>query len=77
VQDRIWDQRDAVWNLLKANAVIYVCGDGLHMAPDVRATCLRIYAEKTKTSPDASEAWLRKLEETQRYLVDVFGQKKL
>jgi cytochrome P450/NADPH-cytochrome P450 reductase len=77
VQDRIWEQRDSLWKLLEADAVIYVCGDGLHMAPDVRATFLRVHAEKTKASPETSEAWLRKREDTQRYLVDVFGQKKL
>jgi cytochrome P450/NADPH-cytochrome P450 reductase len=77
VQDRIWEQRAAVWDLLDRKAVIFVCGDGLHMAPDVRATFLRIHAEKTRSSPEASEEWLRGLEEAQRYLVDVFGQKKL
>jgi cytochrome P450/NADPH-cytochrome P450 reductase len=77
VQDRIWDQRDSLWDLIEKNAVIYVCGDGLHMAPDVRATFLRMHAEKTKSGPEASETWMRSLEESQRYLVDVFGQKKL
>jgi cytochrome P450/NADPH-cytochrome P450 reductase len=77
VQDRIWDQRDALWDLIEKNAVIYVCGDGLHMAPDVRATFLRMHAEKTRSSREASENWMRELEEAQRYLVDVFGQKKL
>jgi cytochrome P450/NADPH-cytochrome P450 reductase len=77
VQDRIWEQRDALWDLIEKNAVIFVCGDGLHMAPDVRATFLRMHAEKTRSSLEASEGWMRGLEEAQRYLVDVFGQKKL
>jgi cytochrome P450/NADPH-cytochrome P450 reductase len=76
VQDRIWEQRDLIWDLLQKNAVIYVCGDGLHMAPDVRATFARIHVEITRSQPEVAEAWLIKLEQEQRYLVDVFGQKK-
>ncbi|MDQ3232995.1 MAG: cytochrome P450, partial [Pseudobdellovibrionaceae bacterium] len=76
VQDRIWEQRDSIWELLQKNALIYVCGDGLHMAPDVRATFARIYAEKAKADANGCETWLRDLENSQRYLVDVFGQKK-
>lgn len=76
VQDRIWEQRDHIWNLLQSKAVIYVCGDGLHMAPDVRTTFARIHIEKTQGTPDAAEQWLKNLDHEQRYLVDVFGQKK-
>ncbi len=76
VQDRIWEQRDKVWNLLESNAVIYVCGDGLYMAPDVRETFKKIYSQK-KAAPSAeAEAWMEGLENSQRYLTDVFGQKK-
>jgi cytochrome P450/NADPH-cytochrome P450 reductase len=76
VQDRIWEQRGRIWDLLQSKAVIYVCGDGLHMAPDVRATFARIHIEKTHGTPDSAEQWLRNLDQEQRYLVDVFGQKK-
>ncbi len=76
VQDRVWEQKDLVWDLLQKNAVIYVCGDGLQMAPDVRACVARIYVEKTQSTTEAAEEWLRNLEHGQRYLVDVFGQKK-
>jgi cytochrome P450/NADPH-cytochrome P450 reductase len=76
VQDRIWEQRAVIWDLLQKDAVIFVCGDGLQMAPDVRATFARIHQEKTQGSPETAETWLRELEQAQRYLVDVFGQKK-
>ncbi|WP_176736778.1 bifunctional cytochrome P450/NADPH--P450 reductase [Oligoflexus tunisiensis] len=76
VQDRIWEQRNRVWELLQKNAVIFVCGDGLQMAPDVRAMFARIYADKTGKDAAAAEAWLKDMENGQRYLVDVFGQKK-
>jgi cytochrome P450/NADPH-cytochrome P450 reductase len=77
VQDRIWEQRDKVWELLQAGATIFVCGDGLHMAPGVRGTFSRIHQEKTGSNAEATEAWLQDLERQHRYLVDVFGQKKM
>lgn len=76
VQDRIWQQRDTVWQLLESGAMIYVCGDGIFMAPDVRRCFGRIWQEKTGKSEEAAEQWLTELEDSGRYLVDVFGQKK-
>lgn len=76
VQNRIWEQRDRVWDLISKGGIIYICGDGLHMAPDVRAMFIKIHGVKTGASPGKSEEWLRQLENSQRYLVDVFGQKK-
>jgi len=77
VQDGLWHQRDRVWELLQNGAVIYICGDGLHMAPDVRKMFAKIYADKTKADAATCENWLVELEDHQRYLVDVFGQKKM
>lgn len=36
VQDLLRRERDRVWSLLEAGAVVYVCGDGSHMEPDVK-----------------------------------------
>gem|GEM_PF-5058937 len=56
--------------------MIYVCGDGLYMAPDVRETFKKIFCQKKAAQPAEAEAWMEDLENSQRYLTDVFGQKK-
>lgn len=73
VQDRIWESRDNVWQLLQDGAIIYVCGDASNMAPDVRKTFAAIYQEQTGKSIDDAEQWLKQLTDEQRYLVDVWG----
>ncbi|GAA5045128.1 cytochrome P450 [Thermocatellispora tengchongensis] len=70
VQDALSANADTVWALLERGAHVYVCGDGLHMAPAVRRTLAAIYAERTGRDGDA---WLRELEEAGRYQQDVFA----
>lgn len=74
VQDRIWDDRQDVAALFRAGAHVYVCGDGQHMAPAVRAAFLKIYREATGATPEAAEAWADRIErEGTRYVADVFS----
>ncbi len=61
MQDKIWERRDTVWQLLQNGAAIYVCGDASKMAPDVRKTFAAIYQEKTGKSAEEAEQWLNKL----------------
>jgi cytochrome P450/NADPH-cytochrome P450 reductase len=73
VQDKLWEARDTVWQMLQDGAVIYVCGDASKMAPDVRKTVAAIYQEKMGKSSEDAEQWLNELTDEQRYLVDVWG----
>jgi cytochrome P450/NADPH-cytochrome P450 reductase len=73
VQHRLWAERERVGALLDAGARLYVCGDGRSMAPAVRETVARIHQERTGCTADQAAAWLRELEQQQRYLADVFG----
>lgn len=74
VQDRLWADRADVVPLVEDGAVIYVCGDGRHMAPAVHDTCARIYTEATGASPEEADKWMREMErEHSRYVADVFG----
>lgn len=73
VQDAVWAQRDAVWSLIEAGAVVYVCGDGRAMAPAVRDTLIRIYRERRDATHDAASAWLQSLINTGRYRQDVYS----
>jgi cytochrome P450/NADPH-cytochrome P450 reductase len=73
VQDEIYALRDDVWQMLDADAVVYVCGDASRMAPDVRRTFAAIYREKMGASATQAEQWLNKLTAQNRYLVDVWA----
>ncbi|MGW6505013.1 bifunctional cytochrome P450/NADPH--P450 reductase [Nonomuraea angiospora] len=70
VQDAIAAHADEVWELLSQGAYVYVCGDGLRMAPAVRQTLLDIY--RSRTGEDGA-GWLAELESSGRYQQDVFA----
>jgi cytochrome P450/NADPH-cytochrome P450 reductase len=69
VQDLIREQAAAVWKLLEAGGVIYVCGDGSRMEPDVRRTLTDIAREHGHDST----AWMDKMIADQRYVLDVWA----
>lgn len=74
VQHRIAAEADEVWELLRAEARVYVCGDGSRMAPGVREAFRTLYRDRT---PDADEAtaerWLNELIADGRYVEDVYA----
>ena len=47
VQNLVAAQKERVWSLIEQGAIIYVCGDGGKMEPDVKATLVAIYRERT------------------------------
>ncbi|MEV4224319.1 cytochrome P450 [Nonomuraea sp. NPDC049725] len=73
VQDALAAAGDAVWDLLERGAYVYVCGDGLRMAPAVRAALSALYRERTGGGAGEAETWLAGLEESGRYQQDVFA----
>ncbi|MEW9550276.1 bifunctional cytochrome P450/NADPH--P450 reductase [Nonomuraea sp. NPDC050783] len=70
VQDAIAAHAGEVWELLEQGAHVYVCGDGLRMAPAVRQALLALYRERTG---EDGTAWLAGLEAEGRYQQDVFA----
>ncbi|MBB6352013.1 cytochrome P450/NADPH-cytochrome P450 reductase [Nonomuraea muscovyensis] len=70
VQDAVTAAGDTVWELLEQGAHVYVCGDGLRMAPAVRKALLALHRRRTGRDGDA---WLAELEESGRYQQDVFA----
>ncbi|GAA0952890.1 bifunctional cytochrome P450/NADPH--P450 reductase [Actinocorallia libanotica] len=70
VQQAVAAEADRVWELLERGAHVYVCGDGLHMAPAVRRELARICAER---SGGDGEGLLRRLEAEGRYHQDIFA----
>ncbi len=73
VQDKIKEDREKVWQLLQAGAIVYICGDASKMAPDVRKAFAAIYQDKMGTSEQEANQWLDELTAENRYLVDVWG----
>ncbi|MEV6986209.1 cytochrome P450 [Sphaerisporangium sp. NPDC051017] len=70
VQEAVAAEADRLWELLEDGAHVYVCGDGLRMAPAVRKALAAIYHDRTGGDGDR---WLRALEDEGRYQQDVFA----
>lgn len=74
VQHRVWEDRARVAALFRQGAVVFVCGDGEHMAPAVRDTFVRIYRESMGVSEAQANAWADRVErEHGRYVADIFS----
>jgi cytochrome P450 / NADPH-cytochrome P450 reductase len=74
VQQVIERERDQVWDLIEAGAVIYVCGNANTMAPGVRAVLMDVYRARTNGSDSSAEDWLQGLRDADRYLEDIWGE---
>ena len=73
VQDLIAAQKDKVWKLIEAGAIIYVCGDGGKMEPDVKRVLMSIYREKTGADETATAGWIDSMGTQNRYVLDVWA----
>ena len=73
VQNLVAAQKDKVWSLIEQGAIIYVCGDGSKMEPDVKATLMSIYREKTGADADAAARWIDDMGTKNRYVLDVWA----
>ena len=73
VQHMVAAQKDRVWSLIEQGAIVYVCGDGGKMEPDVKAALVAIYREKTGADADAGSRWIDDLGTRNRYVLDVWA----
>jgi cytochrome P450/NADPH-cytochrome P450 reductase len=73
VQHLIAEKGDQVWSALQNGAIVFVCGDGSRMEPQVREQFAQLYCDKTGQSEDAANAWLNDLTEKRRYVLDVWA----
>ena len=69
VQDLIREQAAHVWRLLDDGAIVYVCGDGSRMEPDVR----RALSDIAREHGQDGSAWLDKMISEKRYVLDVWA----
>jgi cytochrome P450/NADPH-cytochrome P450 reductase len=73
VQNLVAAQKERVWSLIEKGAIIYVCGDGGKMEPDVKAALVAIYRERTGADADAALRWIDDLGTRNRYVLDVWA----
>ena len=73
VQDLVAAERERVWALIENGAIIYVCGDGGKMEPDVKAALVAIYRECNSADADAGLRWIDDLGTKNRYVLDVWA----
>ncbi len=73
VQNLIAAQQERVWSLIERGAIIYVCGDGGKMEPDVKATLVKIYRDRAGADAAAGQRWIDDLGAKNRYVLDVWA----
>ncbi|MCH8686702.1 bifunctional cytochrome P450/NADPH--P450 reductase [Pedomonas mirosovicensis] len=74
VQHLVWAERRRIEALFREGAIVFVCGDGKHMAPAVREALVKILKEATGYSDAEAEKWADELEHVRgRYVSDVFA----
>jgi cytochrome P450/NADPH-cytochrome P450 reductase len=73
VQNLVAAKGERVWKLIENGAIIYVCGDGSKMEPDVKAALAAIYRERTGDDAEAGLRWIDDLGAKNRYVLDVWA----
>jgi cytochrome P450/NADPH-cytochrome P450 reductase len=73
VQHLVAAQKDKVWSLIEQGAIIYVCGDGGKMEPDVKAALMAIHRERTGGDEASASRWIDDLGTKNRYVLDVWA----
>jgi cytochrome P450/NADPH-cytochrome P450 reductase len=73
VQDLIERRSDRVGELIEAGAVIYVCGDGARMEPDVKRTLVGLRAARARVAEADARRWIEELGAAGRYVLDVWA----
>jgi cytochrome P450/NADPH-cytochrome P450 reductase len=73
VQHLVAAEKKKVWQLIGEGAVIFVCGDGGKMEPDVKAALVAIHREKTGADAAAGSRWIEDMGAKNRYVLDVWA----
>ena len=73
VQHLIAAKKDRVLELIDKGAIIYVCGDGGRMEPDVKAALMTIHRERAGADAGAAQRWIDDLGGRNRYVLDVWA----
>jgi cytochrome P450/NADPH-cytochrome P450 reductase len=73
VQNLVAAEQDTIWKLIQDGAIIYVCGDGAKMEPDVKAALVAIYRERSGADAHLAQRWIEEMGAKNRYVLDVWA----
>ncbi len=73
VQHLVATEKDKIWRLIEQGAIVFVCGDGGKMEPDVKAALVAIYRERSGADADAAARWIEEMGAKNRYVLDVWA----
>lgn len=73
VQDLLREQSESLWPLIGQGAMVYVCGDGGRMEPDVKRALIALYRDKAGADAAAGDSWMAGLVADGRYVLDVWA----
>jgi cytochrome P450/NADPH-cytochrome P450 reductase len=73
VQNLVAAEQDRVWKLIEDGAIIYVCGDGAKMEPDVKAALVAIYRKRNGADTETAQRWIEQMGAKNRYVLDVWA----
>ncbi|GAA4829360.1 bifunctional P-450/NADPH--P450 reductase [Paenibacillus vulneris] len=73
VQDLMKLNAEQFIGVLERGGMLYVCGDGSRMAPEVEETMKQAYCEVKGVSEEAAGDWLQALQKEGRYVKDVWS----
>jgi cytochrome P450/NADPH-cytochrome P450 reductase len=73
VQHLIAAQGPRVLELIDQGAVVFVCGDGSKMEPDVKRTLIELYRGRSGADDASARCWLDDLGARNRYVLDVWA----
>ncbi|PRX70698.1 cytochrome P450/NADPH-cytochrome P450 reductase [Cohnella sp. SGD-V74] len=72
VQHLLSRNASEIIRLLSGQGHLYLCGDGVRMAPDVEAALMQAYRDERGATPQEAADWLLALEHEGRYAKDVW-----
>lgn len=72
VQHRLQQNAAELYEWIKQDAVIYVCGDEKTLGADVHETLITIIEQQGKLSRDEATAYVKQLQQQKRYQRDVY-----
>ena len=72
VQHLMEEASAELWSWLERGALLYVCGDKLHMAAGVHRSLVSIVSRHGSMTTERAEAWVKDLETRERYRLDIY-----
>jgi cytochrome P450/NADPH-cytochrome P450 reductase len=73
VQDLIRREGSKVNAAIASGAIIYVCGDGGRMEPEVKSALIEVHRSANSCDEVAARAWMEEMGTQQRYVLDVWA----